>query len=73
MDLITYDLDSLVFMSPQIVEGRLGGTQVKNNETVWEFKISAVYKGALKVGQSIDVTALGFFRVSKGIPFATIH
>jgi hypothetical protein len=64
MDLYTYDLDSLVYMSPQIVEGRLGGTHHTNNVTVWQFNISAVHEGVLKAGQSIDVTALDFYQVS---------
>jgi len=69
MDLISYDLDSLIYMGPGVVEGRLGGTHVTNNFTAWEFKISAVYRGDFKIGQSIDVTALGFFCVSKSGPF----
>lgn len=65
MNLYTYDLDSLVYMGPQIVEGTLGTTFVTNNFTAWKFKISAVHGGGFKVGQSIDVTALGFYCVSK--------
>jgi hypothetical protein len=65
MDLYTYDLDSLIYMSPQIVEGKLGSEHRTNNVTVRELKISAVHKGILKAGQSIDVTALDFYRVSK--------
>ena len=65
MNLYTYDLDSLVYMSPQIIEGKLGGTHRTNNVTVWEIKISAVHKGGLKVGRFIDLTALDFYRVSK--------
>jgi hypothetical protein len=64
MSLYTYDLDSLVYMSPQIVEGTLGGQHRTNNFTCWEIRISGVHKGALKVQQSIDITALDFFRVS---------
>lgn len=64
MNLYTYDLDSLVDMSPQIVEGQLGGEHRTNNVTAWRFRISAVHKGSLKAGQSIDVTALDFYRVS---------
>src|ERR1700733_3566946 len=55
MDLYTYDLDSLIYMSPQIVEGKLGSEHRTNNVTVRELKISAVHKGILKAGQSIDV------------------
>jgi hypothetical protein len=69
MDLFSYDLDSLVYMGPQIIEGRLGVAFVTNNFTAWEFKISAVYSGDFKVGQSVDITALGFFCVSKYGPF----
>jgi hypothetical protein len=60
----TYDLESLVDMSPQIVEGQLGGEHRTNNVTVWQFKISTVHKGNLKAAQSIDVTALDFYAVS---------
>ena len=69
MNLYIYNLDSLVYMGPQIVEGTLGDTHVISNFTAWNFKISAVYGGGLKVGQSIDVTALDFFRVSRNSPF----
>jgi hypothetical protein len=49
MNLYTYDLDSLVYMSPQIVEGTLGRQHRTNNFTCWEIEISGVHKGALKL------------------------
>jgi len=64
-NLYTYDLDSLVYMSPQIVEGTVGGSRRADNNTVWPIKISMVHKGNLKIGQSINVIALDFFRISK--------
>ena len=64
MNQYTYDLESLVDMSPQIVEGQLGGEHRINNVTVRQFKISTVHKGNLKAGQSIDVAALDFYSVS---------
>lgn len=64
MNLQFYDLDSLVYLSSQIVEGQLGGEHWTNNVTAWRFKISAVHKGNLKARQSIDVTDLDSYRVS---------
>jgi hypothetical protein len=64
MDQYTYDMDSLVYMSPQIVEGKLGAESRANNVTVSDFKISAVHEGNLKVGRTIQVTALDFYRVA---------
>lgn len=64
MNQYTFDLESLVDMSPQIVEGQLGGEHRTNNVTVRQFKISTVHKGNLKAGQTIDVTALEFYSVS---------
>jgi len=64
MNQYTFDLESLVDMSPQIVEGQLGGEHRTNNVTVRQFKISTVHKGNLKAGQTIDVTALDFYSVS---------
>ena len=64
MNLYTYDLDSLVYMSPEIVEGKLGNEHSTNNVPVQSLKISAAHRGRLQVGQSIDVTALDFYSVS---------
>jgi hypothetical protein len=63
-NLCTYDLDSLVYLSPEIIEGNLGNEHFTNNVTVQSLKISAVRRGRLQVGQSIDVTALDFYSVS---------
>jgi hypothetical protein len=65
MNQYTYDIDSLVYMSPQIAEGTLGGEHRISNVTVSDFKISAVHKGNLKVGQTIQVTALEFYSVAE--------
>lgn len=68
MTLHSYDLDSLVYMSSQVVEGKIGRQYSTNNVAIWEIKISAVLKGSLKAGQAIPVTALDFFRVSSNSP-----
>lgn len=65
MNQYTYDVDSLVYMSPQIVEGTLGGKHRVGDVTVSDFKISAVHKGSFKVGQSIQLTALEFYSVAE--------
>jgi hypothetical protein len=64
MDQYTYDIDSLVYMSPHIVEGKLGAEYRTNNVMVSDFKISAIHEGNLKVGQTIQVTALDFYSVA---------
>jgi hypothetical protein len=65
MNQYTYDVDSLVYMSPQIVEGTLGGEHRTGNVIVSDFTISAVHKGSLTVGQTIQVTALEFYSVAE--------
>ena len=65
MNQYTYDVDSLVYMSPQIVEGTLGGEHRASNVTVSDFKISAVHKGSFKVGQTIQLAALEFYSVAE--------
>lgn len=70
MNLYTYDLDSLVYMSPQIIEGELGSEHRTNNFTVWNIKVSKVHNGILKVGQTVEVTALDFFRKPAGEPYS---
>src|SRR5581483_4757482 len=65
MNQYTYDLDSLVYMSPQIAEGTLGSEYSTNNVTVSDFKISAVHKGSFKAGQTIQLTALDFYSVAE--------
>jgi hypothetical protein len=64
MDLYTYDLDSLVYMSPRIVEGKIVGQHRQNNFDVWEIEISTPHVGGFAVGQKINVTALDYYRVS---------
>lgn len=63
MDLVTYDLDSLVYMSSDIVEAQLVRNYTEHNLTLVEIKVTAVYKGAIKVDQSLAITALDFYRV----------
>jgi hypothetical protein len=65
MNQYTYDVDSLVYMSPQIVEGTLGGEHRVSNVTVSGFKISAVHKGSFQVGQIIQLAALEFYSVAE--------
>ena len=63
MDLYSYDLDSLAYMSSEIVEGDLVRTYVgPTGIDLVDVKINAVYKGKFAAGQTVTVTATDFFR-----------
>lgn len=67
--IVSYDLDSLVYMSPQIVEGQLEkkDTAIKRSNNyidVWDVKISNSICGNLKAGQLIKVVISEFTRVT---------
>lgn len=62
-NLYSYDLDSLVYMSSQIVEADIVGHGAVKGYPVVRAKVTAVHKGAFTVGQTISLTALDFFRI----------
>jgi len=63
MDLYSYDLDSLVYMSSDIVEGELVRNYTEYNVESAEIKVTAAFMGAFTPGQSVAVTALDFYRI----------
>ncbi len=65
--IISLDLDSLIYMGPQIVEGRFQAKNpaIKHSNsyvTVWDVSISLVHKGSFKVGQQVEVVVSDFAR-----------
>ncbi|HLX62979.1 MAG TPA: hypothetical protein VKX17_17040 [Planctomycetota bacterium] len=66
MNLYSYDLDSLVYMSAEIVEATLGENYKKDNLSLVDVNITKVHKGSFKEGQTIAVTAMDFYRKSDG-------
>lgn len=62
MNLYTYDLDSLTYLSSDIIEGQMGETLPNKGYEVRRVKVGKVYKGAFRIGQNVDVTALNFYR-----------
>lgn len=66
MNLYSYDLDSLAFMSPDIVEAKaVRSFTGSHNLLLFEMKITAVHKGGMKVGDSVTVAAMDFYRLAK--------
>ncbi len=62
MNLVTYDLDSLAYMSQEIVEGTLGKTYAFSGFSVADISVTAVYKGSFAEGDTFKIIALDFFR-----------
>lgn len=62
----TYDLDSLVYMSTDIVEGEIVAKNGANRFGPVDVKISAVFKGALKEDQLIVVANTSLYRKPGG-------
>ena len=65
MDQLSYDLDSLVYMSSDIVDADLGASHMDGNVGVTDATVTHVYRGQFKVGQVVKVTALDFFDIPK--------
>jgi hypothetical protein len=63
-DLYTYDLDSLIGMTSEVVEGKIVGQHQEKYVDVWEIEVSNTYAGDLTPGQKIKVTDLNLFCVS---------
>jgi len=58
-----YDLDSLVYMSSEIVEAKLMRFYKEHNLDLAEIKVTAVHKGAFEPGQSVAIAALNFYMI----------
>ena len=70
--LFSYDLDSLVYLSTDIVEGTLVGPDerpVRNPDLV---EISAVYKGELSPGSRIPIRGIPFCQMPAGGEFGEL-
>jgi len=63
MNLYSYDLDSLVYMSSDIVEGTLVRKYQEHDLHLTEIKVTAVQKGQFAPGQSVALTALDEYQV----------
>ena len=61
-NLYVYDLDSLAFMSPEIVEAEVVKRYEANKIDLIDVKVTAVHKGAFKVGQTLAVGDTDIYR-----------
>jgi len=70
MDLDTYDLDSMAYMSTDIVEGDVGQWHKYENKPdgpqVMDFKVISTLKGTFKAGDVFPLEAMDFYVKSKG-------
>jgi len=71
MNLYTYDLDSLVHMSSDIVEAKLVRNYKEKNLELTEARVISVYKGKSAKGQSISLVAMDFYRAPAADGFNT--
>ena len=70
MNLDTYDLDSLCYMSAEIVEADLVlDTSSLGKTQYWDARVTAVYKGNFKPDQLIKLAAIDLF--SKPVELAS--
>lgn len=68
MDLYSYDLDSLVYLSTEVVDANVVSVQTEGGLDITRVKVTHVYLGHFHVGDTVKVTALDFFRVGGQIP-----
>lgn len=61
MILFSYDLDSLVYMADDIVEGEMGDTVIRDGFAVSDVAVSKVYKGGHAEGMHLQVSGLNLF------------
>jgi len=70
MNLDTYDLDSMAYMSTDIVEGDVGQWHKYENKPddpqVMDFKVISTLKGTFKAGDVFPLEAMDFYVKSKG-------
>jgi hypothetical protein len=57
-----YDLDSLVYLSEEILVGRIGNTDRAKGFDLTELKVDSVYMGVRKKGDTVKITGLYAFR-----------
>ena len=61
MNLYTYDLDSLAYMSSDVVEADIVGSKPNKNFEIVQVRVTDVRKGHFTKGQTVDLIALSFF------------
>jgi len=67
--LYSYDMDSLVYVSTDVVEATLGESHKIGSADVVDAKITAVYKGNLRTGQTIPLATLEFYEKPGSGPY----
>ena len=65
MDMCSYDLDSLVYLSSDVVDAEPVSVPSENSADITSVKVTHVYLGHFHVGDTVKVTALGFFRIER--------
>ncbi len=64
-NLVCYDLDSLVYLSEEIVESRIARSYSSNGWDVTEVKVARVYRGTIARGGTIRVQGLCGYKKPK--------
>ena len=64
MNLYSYDLDSLAYMSSDVVEADIVGPKPNKGFEIVQVRVTQTYKGHFKKDQVIELTALSFFTKS---------
>lgn len=65
MDMYAYDLDSLVYLSSDVVEAEPISVPGEKSADITNVKVTHVYLGHFHVGDTVKVTAMGFFRIEQ--------
>lgn len=63
MDMYSYDLDSLVYLSSDVIDADIVSVASKGGLDLTDVKVTRVYQGHFTIGQTVQVTALDFFSV----------
>jgi hypothetical protein len=61
MDLYTYDVDSLVYMSPEICEAKYVSRKYEAGNDVVYCHVSRIHKGSIEPGATVPVTELNLY------------
>lgn len=65
MDMYSYDLDSLVYLSSDVIDADIVSVASKGGLDLTDVKVTRVYQGHFTIGQTVQVTALDFFWVGE--------
>ena len=64
MNLYSYDLDSLNYLSSEVVEADILGSKPNKGFEIVRVRVAQTYKGRFSKNQIVELTALSFFTKS---------